>query len=377
MGKSLGIEIGEVSKARVVATIALGQEHVTLGDAVQGGVVMAIADVTGALGAIVNLPPGYVTSTIESKSNFLKKGRGSILWAESEPVHVGRTTSVWRTQVFRGSEERVRERVAEVTQTQLHLPELFDSAESHEAPSAEETPTAEAAQHEGIGTSSLVDTRKRQILDGACKVMTRKGFAKSSVREIAEACGMPVPTMYKYVRSKEDILYLIYENFLSEFDRRLNASLSQPRPAEEQFRLALETTLSVFDQHHAYLKLLFRETASLNAVGRKRVFALDRAYIKKWTSLIESIGADRRMNVDAELLANIVYYLTTVWAMRHWAIGKWGFEAINRAIGSFVSRAMLPAHETRATNSKHTVGSGRSAARRYRKEPSRKSRGTL
>ena len=82
-----------------------------------GGAIMAFADVLGAVGTVANLPPGYRTTTLESKTNFFAAGTGPALSAVSIPLHIGRTTNVWQTTV-KNPDGRT---VAIVTQTQIVL----------------------------------------------------------------------------------------------------------------------------------------------------------------------------------------------------------------------------------------------------------------
>ena len=63
-----------------------------------------------------------INTTIESKTNFLRPGRGKLLWAEAEPIHIGRRTSVWRSRVFRGESRKDGRLIAEVAQTELFVP---------------------------------------------------------------------------------------------------------------------------------------------------------------------------------------------------------------------------------------------------------------
>ena len=114
----VGIEIVEAHKDRVVGRLALGPQHSNGRDRVHGGAIMTLADTLGAIGTVINLPPDSVTTTLESKTNFLAAGRGDYLIGESTPLHVGRRTMVWQTTI-RDAEGR---RVALVTQTQLVLP---------------------------------------------------------------------------------------------------------------------------------------------------------------------------------------------------------------------------------------------------------------
>jgi uncharacterized protein (TIGR00369 family) len=86
---------------------------------VNGGAIMAFADLLGAVGAAMHRPPGYRGGTLESKTNFFGSGTGTLLVGVCIPLHVGRTTSVWQTTV-QDAEGRA---VAMVTQTQMALPE--------------------------------------------------------------------------------------------------------------------------------------------------------------------------------------------------------------------------------------------------------------
>jgi 1,4-dihydroxy-2-naphthoyl-CoA hydrolase len=114
----LGIEIVEADQEHVVGRLPVRPEHANGHDRVHGGAIMALADTVGAIGAVLNLPPGTTTTTLESKTNFLAPGRAPYLVGEATPLHVGRTTMVWQTTV-RNDDGR---RVAVVTQTQLVLP---------------------------------------------------------------------------------------------------------------------------------------------------------------------------------------------------------------------------------------------------------------
>jgi len=79
-----------------------------------GGALMALADSIGAYCALINLPPGAGTATIESKTNFFRALREGYVEAVSTPLHVGRTTIVVQTDLHDGEGRRV----ARVTQTQ-------------------------------------------------------------------------------------------------------------------------------------------------------------------------------------------------------------------------------------------------------------------
>lgn len=115
---ALGIRFLEVAKDRIVAEMEARQEHTNGSNVVHGGVYMAFADTLGARGAIMNLPDGARTSTLESKTNFLRGTPPGKLRGVSTPVHLGRTTMVWTTEITNDAGKKL----AVVTQTQIVLP---------------------------------------------------------------------------------------------------------------------------------------------------------------------------------------------------------------------------------------------------------------
>ena len=95
----LGIELVEVEKDRVVATLKVRPELLTITEVVHGGTLMAFADTIGAAGTAANLAPGQNTATIESKTNFFAACRSGTMRAEATPLHKGKRTQVWQTRI--------------------------------------------------------------------------------------------------------------------------------------------------------------------------------------------------------------------------------------------------------------------------------------
>lgn len=114
----LGIRIVEATPERVLAEMVVRDEMCTVPGILHGGAVMAFADTVGAVGTMLNLPAGAGTTTLESKTNFFAPGpAGTTVTAESVPLHRGRRTMVWQTNV-RSTEGKL---IAQVTQTQMVL----------------------------------------------------------------------------------------------------------------------------------------------------------------------------------------------------------------------------------------------------------------
>jgi uncharacterized protein (TIGR00369 family) len=129
VARTLGMQIVSVTKKRVVAEMPIDDRHMNRNGRVNGGAIMAFADAMGAVGTIANLPAGFLTTTLESKTNFFAAGAGPKMHAVSKPLHVGRSTNVWQTRIT-NSDGRL---VAIVTQTQMVLHPRPAPPEAHKA----------------------------------------------------------------------------------------------------------------------------------------------------------------------------------------------------------------------------------------------------
>src|SRR5688500_13462123 len=79
--RALGVRIVSITKRKVVAEMRVRSLHINRSGRVNGGALMAFADVMGAAGTVANLPPGHRTGTLESKTNFFRAGAGPVMRA--------------------------------------------------------------------------------------------------------------------------------------------------------------------------------------------------------------------------------------------------------------------------------------------------------
>ena len=114
----LGIEWVKLEPEHVQARLLVRMELCTAGNRLHGGAFMALADTVGAVATFIQLPKGARTTTIESKTNFLRGAAiGSYVLADTRPLHRGRSTHVWETRIS----DEAGKLCAVVTQTQMVL----------------------------------------------------------------------------------------------------------------------------------------------------------------------------------------------------------------------------------------------------------------
>ncbi len=114
----LGMRFVGASKEEIRGELLVRDDLCTTPGIMHGGAIMGFADTLGAYGAVLNLPAGARTTTIESKTNFFAAApAGATLTGVSVPLHRGGRTMVWQTRMTRPDGRLV----AMVTQTQAVL----------------------------------------------------------------------------------------------------------------------------------------------------------------------------------------------------------------------------------------------------------------
>ena len=100
----LGFRIVEASPDRVVAELTIRDDLRTVGGALHGGTLMALADTVGAAATIVNLPTGATTTTLESTPPLRNAPSGTSLMSRRRTEVIRRVSTSCR--IFSGSRSR-------------------------------------------------------------------------------------------------------------------------------------------------------------------------------------------------------------------------------------------------------------------------------
>lgn len=118
----MGLRFTTATPESVEATLVVRPDLCTAGNILHGGAIMAFADTLGAVATMLNLPEGATgTTTLESKTNFLGAApSGATVHARCTPLHRGRSTQVWQTELWIERDDGPR-KVAFVSQTQMVL----------------------------------------------------------------------------------------------------------------------------------------------------------------------------------------------------------------------------------------------------------------
>jgi uncharacterized protein (TIGR00369 family) len=97
---SLGIEVKETTKEKVIMTMPVDERTRQPFGLLHGGASVALAETVASYGGFLNIDPksqGIVG--LEINANHIKGKKSGIVTAVGTPLHIGKTTQVWETRI--------------------------------------------------------------------------------------------------------------------------------------------------------------------------------------------------------------------------------------------------------------------------------------
>ena len=171
----------------------------------------------------------------------------------------------------------------------------------------------------------LVKKRRDEMIKGAVTLFIEKGYHRTTTREIAKAAGFSIGTLYEYIRSKDDILYLVCDNIYDEVRERLQKALELSEGTLEGLRLGISYYFRICDEMQDEVLVMYQEAKSLNKTALPSVLNKEIEMAHMFEKLIVACLEREEIELEAEqtyLLAHNIIVHGQMWAFRRWAIGK-------------------------------------------------------
>ncbi|WP_134683387.1 TetR/AcrR family transcriptional regulator [Brevibacillus migulae] len=171
----------------------------------------------------------------------------------------------------------------------------------------------------------LIEKRREQIVEAAVDLFIHKGFHKTTTREIARASGFSIGTLYEYIESKEDVLYLVCDAIHAEVESRLREAITFNGTGLKIMKLALKSFFRVMDQMSDRVLLIYQETKSLPKEALRYVLRREEEISEIFGEILRRGIEDGSIQLDekhVKLMADNIMVLGEMWVFRRWALKK-------------------------------------------------------
>ena len=169
----------------------------------------------------------------------------------------------------------------------------------------------------------LVHERRQRLVRAALKVFTRKGYHGATVREIGRAAGFTQGTIYNYVRSKGDILYLVCDDKVRAHQEAVARAVEGITDPARRLGTALHVLVEAMHDHEETVLLVYRESHALDRRSLHAILGRVAEFIDMFERILVEAARSRRVRfVESRVAANILTFLPIIIAMRRWDLRR-------------------------------------------------------
>ncbi len=171
-----------------------------------------------------------------------------------------------------------------------------------------------------VQDSERVSETRERILQAAITVFRRSGFHGATTRSIAQESGVTQSNIYNYVRTKDDILYLVCEHLVGLYIEGVDKILREQSDPYGRVIGALRSIMAIMFDHRDELVLLYNEVHALGKDDRKLVLKAVARFIRQFQELLDDYVATGRSlrQPNTRIAANLISFVPAIVALRWW-----------------------------------------------------------
>ena len=177
-----------------------------------------------------------------------------------------------------------------------------------------------------IKDEKLVRERRRQIIDATVNLSIEHGYHNTTTRMIAKAAGFSIGSLYEYISSKEDLLYLVCSAIHEEVQNAVEDALSEGIREKAQLAAAIRQYFIVCDKMADHVLLMYQVTQFLPDKWKKKILETELDISNTFvTALTRLSGKNDFPYLDEKtcrLVGHNISVLGHMWAFRRWYFKK-------------------------------------------------------
>jgi len=185
-------------------------------------------------------------------------------------------------------------------------------------------PEGEIVTH--IKNKDLVKKRRRQIVDAAVKLFIKHGYHKTTTRELAKETGLSIGSLYEYISTKDDILYLVAIAIHAEVEQGVKDALERPTRSKDALAEVIREYFLVCDRMSDHVLLMYQVTHFLPEKWEKKVLEAELRITHLFIDAMKKLRELEKLpNLDDNTINLIGHNISIVghtWAFRRWYFSK-------------------------------------------------------
>ena len=149
---------------------------------------------------------------------------------------------------------------------------------------------------------------KRRILEAAARLFRERGFARTTVRELADAVGMLSGSLFHHFKSKDEILFAVMQEVIIELDSALADRLQEAQGSKARIRALIRTQLEfTHGPRGDATAVLVHEWNALSPEGQAALLARRKRYFERWHAVFNEARQEGIVTVEPTVLQQLLH----------------------------------------------------------------------
>ena len=150
--------------------------------------------------------------------------------------------------------------------------------------------------------------RKSDILREAARLFDRVGYHQVNMEQIAEATGLRKPTLYHYIRSKDQILFEIQEIIMRTLQSGMDARRAEHMGPAESLHGMFRDVFNIMEDYPGFVRVFFESMREIQDERREEVGNNRRQFVASVTEVVsEGMAQGLFRNADPRLTALFLF----------------------------------------------------------------------
>ncbi|MCC6250787.1 MAG: TetR family transcriptional regulator [Rubrivivax sp.] len=178
--------------------------------------------------------------------------------------------------------------------------------------------------------SAGYDDHRGQILAGAARLFATRGYAATTMNDVAAACGLSKATLYHYVRDKHDLLAQVTRTHVQRLEALVAGVLARGLAPQPRLAALIECFMDAYaDAQHEH-RVLTEDVRFLQPAPRREVQDGQRRVVDAFAATIAAARPDLAERPVAAALAMLLFgmmnwtftWLRTAGPLSHEAVAR-------------------------------------------------------
>jgi NAD(P)-dependent dehydrogenase (short-subunit alcohol dehydrogenase family)/AcrR family transcriptional regulator len=178
-----------------------------------------------------------------------------------------------------------------------------------------------------IKSKKLVEQKREQIVLAAIKQFPRKGFIRTTLRELSQAAGISHANIYNYVGNKDDIFVLVHEFITDLVDQEIDQAIENIQDPLEKLRRMIRAEFDLSYEWADAILFVYQDIHVLSKAVLKRLLKRESEHVLRFKIVLdECVEKGLLRYCNTHVVANLIKIMVDSWVIR-----RWDLKGVNRS----------------------------------------------